>query len=134
MLGFLKTTTGKLLGGIAVTVAGWELWSRHRASVKSYVLQPGTDYAVVLHYTGAGAGGPLSAAQIQSYLASAGPTVGIVGSTATDPASKTVSYRLSTTGALQALAVAPLSLIGPTFPAAFGTVTVQSVTALGTSA
>lgn len=136
MFGFLKSGTGKLLAAVAVTVVGYEGWSRFRGSVKQFILNPMHDYAIVLGYTGAGAGGPLSASQIQGYLASsnsAGGAVGIVESTATDPTGKTITYRLSMATALQTLTVPAQALIGASFPASYGTVTVKSVTDLGTS-
>ena len=91
---------------------------------------------MVLKYTGQGAGGPLSSNQIQGYLASSqngGAAPGQVTSTSTDPTSKTISYLLSTIAELQPQSVPAAGLVGATFPAAYGTVTVQSVTDVGSS-
>lgn len=137
MLGFLKSATGKLLAGVAVTVIGYEGWSRYKAKVSSYVLQPGHSYSVVLKYTGQGAGGPISTSQMQSYLASSqssGAAPGVVRSSATSPSTKTVTYLLDATALLTPVTIPTAGLIGATFPAAFGTVSVQSVTNLGAAA
>jgi hypothetical protein len=125
MFGFLKSTAG-----------GYEVWERHKASASSYALVPNHQYAVVLKYSGQGAGGPLSSSQIQGYLASSqsgGAAPGTVMSTTTDPTSKTITYLLSTLAELQPQSVPAAGLVGATFPAAFGTVTVQSVTDVGSS-
>lgn len=136
MFGFLKTATGKLLAGVAVAVVGVEWWKRHQHAATSYALVPNHQYTVVLKYSGQGAGGPLSASQIQGYLASSQPSgaaPGQVMSTATDPASKTITYLLNTIAELQSQSVPSAALVGATFPAAYGTVTVQSVTDVGSS-
>ena len=136
MFGFLKSGTGKLLGALVVTVTGYELWTRHKSAASSYALVPNHVYGVVLKYSGQGAGGPLSASQVQGYLASSqngGAAPGVVRSTATDPTSKTVTYLLDTIAELQPQSVPSAGLVGATFPAAYGTVTVASVTDLGAS-
>ena len=136
MFAILKSTAAKLIVGGLALVGGYEGMKWYRGKNASYTLQPMHDYAVVLSYTGQGAGGPLSSAQIQGYLASADTAAGAVGvvmSTATDEAKKLVTYRLGMATALAPLQVHAASLIGPTVPAAYGKVSVVSVTDLGAS-
>lgn len=142
-----------LLGGAAGAVAVYEGGKAVVYRYKKWTLQPGQHYSVVLRYSGAGVGGPLSTDQLNSYLASgnaAGAAPGTVISTTTstpkpaptglagmwakiDPTPKLITYTLSTVDALTPLVVTPLDLIGKTFPTAFGRVHVVTVTPLGSA-
>jgi hypothetical protein len=142
-----------LLAGTAGAVALYEGGKAVAYRFKKWTLQPGHHYTVVLRYSGAGVGGPLSTDQLNQYLSTgnpAGAAPGTVISTTTstptppaaglaslwakvDPTPKLITYTLSTVDALTPLTVTPLELIGTTFPAAFGRVHVVSVTDQGSS-
>jgi len=142
-----------LLLGTAGAVTVYEGGKAVAYRFKKWTLQPGHHYTVVLRYSGAGVGGPLSTDQLNSYLSTgnpAGAAPGTVISTTTstpappptglralwqkiDPTPKLITYTLSTVDALTPLLVTPLELIGTTFPTAFGRVHVVSVTDQGSS-
>lgn len=114
--------------GLAAGAAwgGYEgiLWWRKKNSFTPLV--QGHGYTVVLSYSGAGIGGPLSSSQVQSYLDAGPGGVGqlAVSATSTDPTKKTITY---TFGAMSSMNGTAAVLAPSTFPAAFGTLSVQLV-------
>lgn len=121
---------GKLLAAGVAAVTGWWGIRWWRAKNFSTVLELGHVYGVVLHYSGAGLGGPLSAAQIQSYVDGGGAGKGtlVVLDSATAPAHKLITYLVfvelgSPVGDAASLAAG--------FPAAFGKLSIVNVNDYG---
>lgn len=117
---------GKLAAGIAAvfaTVEGVRWWRKKHAWTQ---LIAGHGYTVVLGYSGQGVGGPLSVAEIQSYLDQGSAGVGTlsVSSASTDPNAKTITYLV---GALQNVHGDASALAPASWPKAFGSLTVENV-------
>lgn len=116
----------KLGLGAGLTFAGYEGWLWWRKKNSYTPLVAGHGYAVVLGYTGAGLGGPLSSQQVQSILDSGPAGVGVlqVSGTSTDPSKKTISYVI---GAMQSISGTSAVLAPAGFPSAYGNLTVELV-------